>query len=40
MTADEARDRLEEFRVLIDGVDRKIVEMLTSARAWWRTSAG
>ncbi len=28
MTQDEARDRLEEFRVLIDDVDRKIVEML------------
>ena len=28
MNQDEARERLEEFRVLIDDVDRKIVEML------------
>lgn len=28
MTKDEARDRLEEFRVLIDDVDRRIVALL------------
>ncbi len=28
MTAAEARDRLEEFRVLIDDVDRRIVDLL------------
>ena len=28
MTEDEARSRLEEFRVLIDDVDRRIVELL------------
>jgi chorismate mutase-like protein len=28
MTADEARDRLEELRVLIDDVDRRIVDLL------------
>lgn len=28
MNQDEARDRLEEFRVLIDAVDRRIVELL------------
>jgi chorismate mutase-like protein len=28
MTPDEARDRLEELRVLIDDVDRRIVELL------------
>ena len=28
MTPDEARDKLEEFRVLIDDVDRRIVALL------------
>jgi chorismate mutase-like protein len=28
MTQDEARDKLEEFRVLIDDVDRRIVALL------------
>ena len=28
MTQDEARDRLEEFRVSIDEIDRRIVEMI------------
>jgi chorismate mutase len=28
MTQDEARDRLEELRVLIDDVDRRVVELL------------
>jgi chorismate mutase len=28
MTADEAREQLEEFRVLIDDVDRRIVALL------------
>jgi chorismate mutase-like protein len=28
MTEDEARTRLEEFRVLIDDVDRRIVDLL------------
>ena len=28
MNQDEARDRLDEFRVLIDDVDRRIVELL------------
>jgi chorismate mutase len=28
MTLDEARDKLEEFRVLIDDVDRRIVALL------------
>ncbi len=28
MTADEARERLEELRVLIDEVDRRIVDLL------------
>jgi chorismate mutase len=28
MTQDEARARLEEFRILIDDVDRRIVELL------------
>lgn len=28
MNQDEARNRLEEFRVLIDDVDRRIVELL------------
>jgi len=28
MTEDEARSKLDEFRVLIDEVDRRIVEML------------
>ncbi len=28
MTQDEAQDRLEELRVLIDDVDRRIVELL------------
>jgi len=28
MTPDEARDRLEELRVLIDDVDRRIVDLL------------
>ena len=28
MTETEARDKLEEFRVLIDAVDRRIVELL------------
>jgi chorismate mutase len=28
MTPDEARQKLEEFRVLIDGIDRRIVALL------------
>ncbi|MGA2769999.1 MAG: chorismate mutase [Bryobacteraceae bacterium] len=28
MTPDEARDKLEEFRVLVDDVDRRIVALL------------
>jgi chorismate mutase-like protein len=28
MTKDEARDKLEEFRVLVDDVDRRIVALL------------
>ena len=28
MTQDEARSKLDEFRVLIDDVDRRIVELL------------
>jgi len=28
MTAEEAREKLEEFRVLVDDVDRRIVDLL------------